>query len=67
MVVYPAYGVTYSSKEEVLKAWQNNADFKIKGGPYVSKNTWEEYGNLMDSITYAYGGLAVNLVTGIIS
>lgn len=36
MVLLPAYGRSYSTKEQALKAWNNGADFKIMGGPYCS-------------------------------
>lgn len=36
IVIQAAYGRSYSTKEQALKAWKNGADFKIMGGPYCS-------------------------------
>lgn len=32
----PAYARQYDGKEDCLKDWEGNKDFKIAGGPYFS-------------------------------
>lgn len=36
LVVMPAYGRSYKSREEVTEAWKSGKDFKIVNGPYCS-------------------------------
>jgi hypothetical protein len=36
LVVMPAYGRTYKSREEVIEAWKSGKDFKVVNGPYCS-------------------------------
>ena len=63
----PAYGKQYNSVEEVQKAWEDNQDFKIVGGPYLNKRDWEKYGNALDSLHYNFADVRVTLVPGILS
>lgn len=42
ITVIGAYGRTYRSQAEVLKDWNANKDFKIVGGPYLSKSDVED-------------------------
>lgn len=36
MLLKPAYGRRYHSRQEVLHAWNSGADFQIYNGPYTS-------------------------------
>ena len=36
LVVMPAYGRQYNSRDEVVRAWKSGSDFKVVGGPYCS-------------------------------
>ena len=42
LVLMPAYGRTYKSKEEVIKDLKGGKDFQIHNGPYWSIRDWEE-------------------------
>ena len=65
MNIIPAFGQTYKNAEEVVEAWKANKDFKVRGGPYVSKNTWKNHGNKLDHLTYCWKGITVVVETGI--
>jgi hypothetical protein len=43
MIVFPAYGAIYNSKQEVVEAWSKDADFRIHKGPYISKRDHTNY------------------------
>lgn len=36
MVLLPAYGRQYKTKEAAIQDWKDGKDFKIQGGPYCS-------------------------------
>jgi hypothetical protein len=36
IILVPAYGRVYASKEKALEAWDEGKDFRIQGGPYCS-------------------------------
>ena len=40
--VIGAYGRTYNSQAAVLADWNANKDFRIPGGPYLSKSDVED-------------------------
>ena len=61
----PAFGKSYTSAKEVVDAWEANVDFRVYGGPYVSKNTWKEYGNCLDHITFCWKDVTVVVEKGI--
>ena len=37
LILTPAYGRDYNSKDAVLADYNDGKDFKIAGGPYISK------------------------------
>jgi hypothetical protein len=36
LILLPAYGRKYKTKEEALSDWNEERDFKIENGPYTS-------------------------------
>ena len=36
MIIKPAYGINYKTKEACLLAWLGGKDFKLVNGPYCS-------------------------------
>ena len=36
LVVMPAYGRNYKTREDVVEAWKSGQDFKVVNGPYCS-------------------------------
>lgn len=36
LILVPAYGARYTSKEDMVKGWNSGKDFRIISGPYCS-------------------------------
>lgn len=52
MILMPAYGAQYTSREDMLAAWNNGTDFRIYGaGCYTSKRDITELENVSSTIT----------------
>lgn len=62
MQVTSAYGRKYSTIGEAKKDWKSGKDFKILGGPYMSKNDWSP----LDSIYIIINGKMEFLEVGLI-
>ena len=67
LYVMPAYGRTYEKSGDVVADWLDNKDFKIVGGPYISKKDWEKYGNALDSVVYSWGEIFWQLENGLLA
>lgn len=63
ILVRPAYGRKYSTKEQVLADWDANKDFVMMNhtSKYISKRDFAKYGNPLDRIIYFDGELALTL------
>lgn len=57
-----AYGRTYQTKEQVLKDWEDNKDFRIVNGPYINKSDWLKYGNKLDTVCFISKTLRIDLL-----
>jgi hypothetical protein len=65
MTLMPAYGKQYTNEHEVLEDWHNGVTFKIVGGNYIDMNDFNKYCEpVLDTVTYFYDGLNVNLNLG---
>jgi hypothetical protein len=65
--IIPAYGRSYSTKEEVLSDWIANKDFRVAQGPYINITDFEKYCDpTLDTVTFSYNGLSVTINTGIL-
>lgn len=63
IIIGPAYGRKYNTKEKVIEDWDNNRDFVMIDGMYryISKHDYTKYGNRLDKVFYLDGNLAVEL------
>lgn len=56
MILIPAYARTYTSKEQVLQAWNEGKDFQSMTGSYTSKTESNMLKNMgYDTIQIRYG------------
>lgn len=51
MLLSPAYGKVYDSKEDMLSGWVAGHDFHVMGGSYCSIRDIERLRNVSSSIT----------------
>lgn len=55
ILAHGAYGKHYKTKAELLKAWEDGADFKIWGGPYMSIRDLDYMMEIHGRIILSYG------------
>lgn len=68
IIVRPYIGQKFETKEEVIKAWNQNVTFATPDEFYscMNKRNWIEYGNKLDTIVFIYFDLHVTLFEGML-
>lgn len=55
LLLVPAYGRRYSSKQDAEKDWKEGRDFKIYNGPYTSIRDSKKLHELADLVLIYHG------------
>lgn len=61
LILIPAYGRAYETKEQALADWKAGKDFKIVNGPYCSIRDVSHLIRLHEQVFIRYGLLRVML------
>ena len=67
-VIIMNYDKSYSTRDEVIKAWNQNATFRTphERTSCMSKRDWLNHGNKLDSVVYVNDKIAVTVQAGLI-